>query len=87
VARIDALNHELTDVEKSFTALTSSDLPSLNDKLKAKSLPPIAVAAAATPVDSTVAAGGPLKALFSGLVGGRYTGATSALRESTKDER
>jgi hypothetical protein len=88
VARIDALDHELSDVEKSFATLTSTDLPSLNEKLKAKSLPPIAIADAAPALDdASVARGGPVQALFGGLVGARFTGSTAALTGTTADER
>jgi len=88
VARIGALDHELSDVEKSFTTLTTTDLPSLNEKLKAKSLPPIAVADAVPSLaDVTVARGGPIQALFGGLVGARFTGSTAALTGTAADER
>jgi hypothetical protein len=85
VARIDALDRELSDVEKSFASLTSTDLPAVNDKLKAKSLPAIVVAEAG--LDPTSGAGGPVKALFGGLVGARYTGAAGELTRGVEDER
>ncbi len=39
---IDALQHELDDVNKEFSALTAKTLPAINEGLKAKGLPPIA---------------------------------------------
>jgi len=86
VARIDTLDRELSDVEKSFTTLTSTDLPNLNTELKAKSLAPIVIADA-TLVEPASAGGGPLKALFDGLLGTRFTGSTAALTRNSEDER
>jgi len=77
IARIDAIDREFADVEKSFGVLTSTDLPSVNDKLKAKSLSPIELAPTATDVSD--ARGGPIEALFHGLLGTRYVGAAPPL--------
>jgi photosystem II stability/assembly factor-like uncharacterized protein len=85
VARIDALDRELADVEKSFGTLTTTDLPALNEKLKAKSLPPIAIAK--VDADPSDARGGPIEALFAGLVGTRFTGSASALTRAAADDR
>jgi photosystem II stability/assembly factor-like uncharacterized protein len=42
VARVDALERELKDVEDRAAAFASKDLPAMDEKLRAKSLPPIA---------------------------------------------
>ena len=73
VARVATLDRELGDVEKSYTALLRDELPALNERLKAKSLPPLGVAAAAPEPDG--AGGGAAAALFSGIVGSQYRGA------------
>jgi len=41
IANIDALRRELDDVTKEFAQLIATDLPALNDKLKAAGQPPI----------------------------------------------
>lgn len=43
VARTDALEHELADVIRKFQTVTGRELPSLNDALQTKTLPPIRV--------------------------------------------
>jgi len=75
VARIDTLDREFSDVETSFAALTKDDLPALNDKLRAKSLPPLTVAAASA--DLNEARGGRVDALFRGIVGAQFRGRSS----------
>jgi len=77
LARIDTLERELSDVEASFSALTKDDLAPLNDKLRAKSLPALTVAAATT--DRNAARGGPVDALFRGIVGSQFRGALGSL--------
>ena len=73
IERVGVLDRELGDVEKKFSALTSGDMRTLNQQLKAKSLPPLTVAALdlddTTPIDGGNATA---RALFSGLVGGRF---------------
>jgi photosystem II stability/assembly factor-like uncharacterized protein len=71
LARVDALERELGDVEHQFATLTGPELQNLNTKLKAKSLPPITVTSTA-PLDG--GRGGPIAALFAGMVGSRYVG-------------
>jgi hypothetical protein len=84
LARVDVLDHELSDVEQRFAALTKGDLPALNEKLKARSLPPLTLAAI-VPVEN-IARGGSLDALFGGIVGSRLrTSATTAARQAGAD--
>ena len=45
MARVDALDRELKDVEAEWAAFQSGDLATFNAKLKGASLPPIAIAA------------------------------------------
>jgi photosystem II stability/assembly factor-like uncharacterized protein len=88
VARVAVLDRELADVERSFDTLTSGEMRSLNEKLKAKSLPQLAVVSTVsdtgTPVDSGT---GAARTIFSGLVGARYVGPVSALSTKSEDDR
>jgi photosystem II stability/assembly factor-like uncharacterized protein len=86
IARIAVLDRELGEVETTFATLTSTDLPALNEKLKAKSLAPLTVAAAVMPEES-VARGGLAKALFAGTVGSRFYGNLAAPSRTESDER
>ena len=43
IANIDALKRELDDVTKELEQVTTKDLPAVNDALKAKGLPPLAM--------------------------------------------
>jgi len=43
IAYIDALKHELDDVTKEFEQLVAKELPSLNESLRSKGQPPIAI--------------------------------------------
>jgi hypothetical protein len=72
VARIDALDRELTDVEGNFTKLSTVEMPSINDALKAKALPPLTIAQELPAVDT--ARGGPVESLFAGMLGARFYG-------------
>ncbi len=65
IARVDALDRELGDVERGFAKL-ASDVPAVNERLKAQSLPPISIAAG--PLDDG-AGGGKAAALFHALIG------------------
>jgi len=84
MARVDVLDRQLADVEKSFAALTKSELPGVNDKLKAKSLPPLSVAAIEP--DET-ANGGNVAALFRALVGLRSLEFGSTATKAARDDR
>jgi hypothetical protein len=80
MARIDALDRELGDVEREWTAFQSGDLASFNAKLKAANLPPLTIARVEFDPDE-LARGGKASALVSGLVGTRFYGNAAALEE------
>ena len=44
MARVDALDRELKDVENQWAAFQSGDLATFNAKLKAANLPPVTIA-------------------------------------------
>ena len=78
VARVGVLDRELADVERRFATLTGGELHNLNDKLKAKSLPPLTVPSAIADAGNLVDGGdGTAKALFQGLVGAHFYGSLS----------
>ena len=81
MARIDALDRELKDVELEWAAFQSGDLASFNAKLKAASLPPLAMARVQLDPDAMVR-GGPVAALARGLVGTHFYGDSDLLLES-----
>lgn len=84
VARVGVLDRELADVEKRFGTLTGSELRNLNDKLKAKSLPPLTVPSAVADTGNPIDGGdGAAKALFQGLLGAHFYGplSTAAARD------
>ena len=58
VARIDALQRELSDVTKDFEQLVTTELPKLNDQLKAKGKPEIAPPPAKVAVQEEEGGGG-----------------------------
>lgn len=82
LARVDALEKELAEVETGFAALKAGDAAALNIALQADGLAPIDLAAVQPRADE--ARGGPAAAVGSFMVGTRYTGAMSALRTSRK---
>jgi photosystem II stability/assembly factor-like uncharacterized protein len=84
--RVATLGREFAEVETSFAKLTATDLPALNDKLKAKSLPPLIVPPVSAAVASAngVAGGGPVQALFSGMLGAVYRGSLGALESRSE---
>jgi photosystem II stability/assembly factor-like uncharacterized protein len=73
MARIDALDRELKDVEGEWAAFQSAELPGFNAKLKAASLPPVTIAEVRFDPDE-LARGGPAASLASGLVGTHFYG-------------
>lgn len=83
IARVDVLDRELADVEKRFATLTTADVPALNEKLKAKSLPPLTVATM-TP-ESVVARGGAVEAIFAGMVGSRLRSSSTNTTHAADD--
>jgi photosystem II stability/assembly factor-like uncharacterized protein len=80
MARVDALDRELKDVEAEWAEFQSGDLATFNAKLKAASLPPVRIAA--VELDKDPARGGRISALVRGLVGTRFYGDVSALQET-----
>ena len=81
MARIDALDRELKDVETQWAALQAGDVAAFNAKLRAANLPPLTIAEVDVDPDD-LARGGRVSALVRGLVGTRFYGEASALRET-----
>jgi len=81
LARIDALDHELKDVEGQWAALQAGDVAAFNAKLKAANLPPVTIAEVRFDTDD-LARGGRASALVSGLVGTHFYGEASSLQEA-----
>jgi photosystem II stability/assembly factor-like uncharacterized protein len=81
IARIDALDRELKDVEAQWAALEAGDLAAFNAKLKAANLPPLTVAEVTFDPDDQPR-GGRASALARGLVGMRFYGNATALQET-----
>jgi len=79
LARIDALDHELKDVEGQWAALQAGDVAAFNAKLKAANLPPVTIAEVRFDTDD-LARGGRASALVSGLVGTHFYGEASSLQ-------
>jgi hypothetical protein len=79
LARIDALDRELKDVEAGWAAFEAGDLASFNAKMKAANLPSLTVAAIEFDADD-LAHGGRVSALARGLVGTRFYGDAKALQ-------
>ena len=82
LARVDALEKELAEVESGFAALKAGDAAALNLALQADGVPAIDLAAVLPRADD--ARGGPAAAVGSFMLGTRYTGSMSALRTSRK---
>jgi len=80
LARIDALDRELKDVEAQWAAFQAGDVAAFNAKLKAASLPPMTIAEVRFDPED-LARGGKLSALARGLVGTRFYGDIGALDE------
>lgn len=78
LARIDALDRQLRDVEAQWAALQAGDIAAFNAMLKAANLPPLRMA------DLVVdpARGGRASALARGLIGTRFYGDFGALAET-----
>lgn len=77
MARIDALERELKEVEDQFAALKAGDAARLNTALQAANQPSIDLAAIIPDADD--AGGGPVAALARGMVGTRFIGNAGAL--------
>jgi photosystem II stability/assembly factor-like uncharacterized protein len=72
LARVDALERELVEVEADFAALSDKQLGPLNKTLEGKQLAPIKVADIRIP--ESEARGGPIGAVLQGFVGTRFVG-------------
>ena len=81
MARIDALDRELKDVEAQWAAFQSTDLPTFNAKLRSANLQPVTVAGVNFDPDD-LARGGRASALVRGLVGSRFYGDVRSLEET-----
>ena len=84
LARIDALDRELKDVEGQWASLEAGDIAAFNAKLRAANLPPLTMAQ--LKLDPDAARGGRLSALAQGLVGMHFYGDVSALEDRAADK-
>ena len=85
LARVDALDRELNDVETEWAAFQSRDLAAFNAKLKAANLAPVTIADVRFD-PSDLARGGRASALARGLVGTHFFGdAAAAVERGEKD--
>jgi hypothetical protein len=84
MARIDALDRELKDVETAWATFQSEDLARFNVMLKGANLPPLTVAEVAFDPKSQPR-GGRAAALARGLIGAQFHGETNVLVE--QDEK
>jgi photosystem II stability/assembly factor-like uncharacterized protein len=80
LARIDALERELKDVEDRYAALEAGDITDFNRQLEQAKLPKLDLAAARIEEEED-ARGGRASALARGLIGARYYGSFEALEE------
>jgi hypothetical protein len=80
MARVDALDRELNDVEAQWAAFQSGDLATFNAKLRAANLPPVTIAE--VELDKDPARGGRLSALIRGLVGVHFYADLGSLQET-----
>lgn len=87
LARVDALERELRQVESGFASLKANDLLKFNELLKARALPAIDLAAVRR--DDDDARGGPATAVLRHMLGLRYTGsfAASFAKSAARAER
>jgi photosystem II stability/assembly factor-like uncharacterized protein len=81
MARIDALDRELKDVEAQWTALQAGDVAVFNARLKGANLPPVTIAELRFDPDE-LARGGRVDALVRGLVGTRFYGNAASLQQA-----
>lgn len=79
IARIDALERELVEVETAWAKLAGEAMKKLNTTAQANGIEPVDLAK--IEVDEDMARGGPVEALAEGLVGLRYIGNLGALVE------
>jgi hypothetical protein len=83
MARIDALDRQLQDVEAQWGALQAGDVAAFNALLQAAGLPALRVAAATNDTDQ--GRGGALSAIARGLVGARFVGDLGAIEGTKRD--
>jgi photosystem II stability/assembly factor-like uncharacterized protein len=81
LARIDALDRELRDVEAQWAAFQAGDLAAFNAKLRASSMAPLTIARVEFDPDE-LARGGKVSALVRGLVGTRFYGDSRSLEDT-----
>jgi hypothetical protein len=82
MARVDALDRELKDVETQWAAFQSGELATFNARLKAANLPPVTIAA--VEFDPDPARGGRISALVRGLVGTHFYGDLDVVEEKAE---
>jgi photosystem II stability/assembly factor-like uncharacterized protein len=78
MARIDALDRELTEVEAQWAAFQARDVAAFNATLTGAGLPPVTIAEVEFNPDD-LARGGRVSALVGGLIGTRFYGNAAAL--------
>jgi hypothetical protein len=83
MARIDALDRELKDVETEWTSMQAHEVASFNAKLEAAKLPPVKIAEVTFDPDD-LARGGRAAALARGLVGTHFYGDTASLQGTSE---
>jgi photosystem II stability/assembly factor-like uncharacterized protein len=83
MARIDALDRELKEVEAQWAALKAGDVAAFNAKLRAANLPPLKIAEFNVNPDD-LARGGRVDALARGLVGTHFYGSLGAAEEKAE---
>lgn len=85
LARIDALDRELKEVENQWAALQAADVAALSARLKAANLPPLTIAHLGLAPDS-IARGGRAAVLARDLVGTHFYGEANAFQESREKD-
>ena len=81
MARIDALDRELKDVETQWAALQAGDVAAFNARAKAANLPPMTIADVRFDPND-LARGGRVAALVQGLVGTHFYGDAASLQDT-----
>jgi photosystem II stability/assembly factor-like uncharacterized protein len=81
MARVDALDRELKEVEARWAAFQAGDLAAFNARLKAASMPPLTIAEISFDPDD-LPRGGRVSALVRGLVGTHFYGDVGSLEET-----
>jgi photosystem II stability/assembly factor-like uncharacterized protein len=84
LARVDALERELKEVEEAFAGLKANEASSLNSALVRQGIAAIDLAVVIPPEDAS--RGGKVEALAAGLVGTRFMGSVAALAATGKKD-